>query len=68
MEIGYILKIKPTGFTGGLDVIREQKRGIKDDSKVSSLRNSKNRIGECYRTSKFEVQGETQELNWSVSC
>ena len=39
LEIECILKIESTGFTGGLDVGCEQKRGIKDDSQVFCLSN-----------------------------
>lgn len=39
LQIEYILKTESAGFSGGLDVWCEQKRGIKGDSKVFCLNN-----------------------------
>ena len=38
------LKVEPTGFAGGLDVVREGKREVRDDPKDFVLSNFKGRV------------------------
>ena len=47
LDCGYILKAGLTRFTGGVNVKRGRKRGVKDISKVFGLSNWKNEIAFC---------------------